>query len=407
MLRSLFAGTLVIAVMLGSPPAVAQRGPASVVVAQAEMREIAETTPIIAQMVGTVEAEVATRAAGVVDEVLFEVGERVTAGQELARLDDRTFAIQLQNIEAALEAARAGVAVAEARVTLTEQALNRQVQLRDSNAFSRGAYEDLEATLVERNSELARARAQVAVAEAELARAELEMSHTITRAPFDGVVVMRMAQPGQYILLGQAVGTLLDIERLEIEADVPAELIAGLMPGREVGVLTPGGNRLTAWVRVLLPTEAVSTRTQPVRFTVDLTEFEPYELADGRSVTLELPVSAPRSALMLPKDALVQAANGWRVFVARDGKATPHIVTLGQSDGDRIEVLSGVAAGDYVVVRGNERLRPGQEITPRRADGTELVADPAPAPAEPDPIAPPAVESGTAGAATRPATTGG
>ncbi|MDG1168163.1 MAG: efflux RND transporter periplasmic adaptor subunit, partial [Sulfitobacter sp.] len=79
-------------------------------------------------------------------------------------------------------------------------------------------------------------------------------------------------------------------------------------------------------------------------------------------LTVQVPVGAARDVLSVPKDALVQARGGWSVFVAEQDKAQPRPVTLGVPLGDRYEVLDGLQEGDLVVVRGNERLRPGQDI---------------------------------------------
>ena len=87
-------------------------------------------------------------------------------------------------------------------------------------------------------------------------------------------------------------------------------------------------------------------------------------LAIGQSITVSIPISAPRDVVSVPKDALVQARGGWTVFVNADGKAQPRPVEIGVALGDRFEVLNGLEEGDVVVVRGNERLRPGQDIAP-------------------------------------------
>jgi multidrug efflux pump subunit AcrA (membrane-fusion protein) len=79
-------------------------------------------------------------------------------------------------------------------------------------------------------------------------------------------------------------------------------------------------------------------------------------------VTLNIPVSAPREVVSVPKDALVQGSGGWMVFVNVEGKAQPRPVDIGAALAGGFEVLSGLAPGEEVVVRGNERLRPGQDI---------------------------------------------
>jgi len=90
-------------------------------------------------------------------------------------------------------------------------------------------------------------------------------------------------------------------------------------------------------------------------------------IAIGQSITVNIPISDPRDVLSVPKDALVQARGGWTVFVSEEGVAQPRTVQIGVALGDRFEVLDGLEEGDVVVTRGNERLRPGQEIVPMNA----------------------------------------
>ena len=278
--------------------------------------------------------------------------------------------IEQRSAQAALDTARAGVAAAEASLALAEQGLSRQSRLQGSTAFSRAQFEDLVQETARARGELARATAQFGMAEATMSMMAFNLENTVIRAPFSGVVTERIAQPGQYLRVGDPVARLLDADRLEIEADAPTELTSGLPPGKEVRVLLGPDVEATATVRVVLPIETVATRTRPVRFTADLSGVDPLRIAVGKSVTLQIPVSAPREAILVSKDALVQArGGGWSVFVVDEGKATPRGVTLGVAAGGLIEVLSGLDVGDEVVVRGNERLRPGQDVAPRQAAG--------------------------------------
>ncbi|MBT8476037.1 MAG: efflux RND transporter periplasmic adaptor subunit, partial [Alphaproteobacteria bacterium] len=86
--------------------------------------------------------------------------------------------------------------------------------------------------------------------------------------------------------------------------------------------------------------------------------------AVGQSVTVDIPVSQARDVIAVPKDALVQASGGWTVFVAEDGMAQPRSIQIGIAMDAWFEVIDGLAPGDVVIVRGNERLRPGQPIEP-------------------------------------------
>lgn len=387
-------------------PAVAQQRAASVLAERVELREITDTTPVLAQLVATTEAEVATRTAGIVADVLFRVGDRVQAGQPLVELDRDLIEIRRRTAAAALEASMAGVAVAEAQLRLAQQAFERTSQLRGSTAFSKGQFDDLEQSAAQAQSELARAGAMVARAEAELARADYDLRHATIRAPFAGVVIGREAQPGSYIDLGEHVATLIDAASLEIEANMPVKFVDALDEGRRLEAHFSDGQPTVAEVRSLLPVETATTRTRPVRLSFEASTLEDTRLAEGKSVTLYVPVSAPRRALTVPKDALVQSRGGWTVFAVEEGAATPRRVEIGGPLGDRMEVVSGLLPGEVVVVRGNERLRPGQPVEARLrepAPVAEPETPPAPSPeadAETDPE-----RSGAAEAAAVPART--
>lgn len=350
-----------------SAPVAAQSQAAVVLVERVEVREIKDTRPVIAQLTGTLEASVASRSAGVAEVVLFDVGDRVEEGQELVRLDNSLAMIAQRTAEAALATAAAGVAVAEARLKRAEQAFARQSRLQGSTAFSRGIYEDLEAELSEAQSEITRATAQVGESQAAMARAEYDLTHSRIRAPFTGVVVERDAQPGQYLALGDPVATVLDTARMEIAADIPVEMVPAMARGARISASMAGAEGLVAVVRTVLPRQNVSTQTREVRLSVDLSALPAEMLADGKSVVLQVPVTAPREAPTVPKDALVEHRGGWIVYVVEDGAAQRRSVSLGLPNGDRIEVLDGLSPGETVVVRGNERLREGQPVVPRVA----------------------------------------
>ncbi len=373
MYRNFIFGLLCLGLVLAPIPAEAQRRAAGVLVDVVDEREISDTQTVIGQLVATRRAAVATRIAGVIEGVSFNVGDRVRKGQVLVTLDKSRIAIERRAAEAAVGVARAGIQIAEAKLKLAEQAFQRQAALRKSTAFSRSRYDDLKQTAVQSRSERARAEAQLQTARSSLDRTEYELLHAVIKAPFDGIIIARQAQPGQYMNQGGTVATLLDISNLEVEADVPSEIANGLSIGTTVSAVFGGGSRHKVSVRTIVPVQNVSTRTRPVRFVAKLNKLSGSHIAIGSTVSLNMPVSAPRTAVSVPKDALLQGRGGWIVYVVVDNKAQPRPVELGQSVHDRIEIKSGLKAGDVVVVRGNERLRPGQLVKPRQvgAGGTK------------------------------------
>ena len=344
-----------------SSPSLAQGGPSAVVTERVEMRSLAETRPIFGEVVAQRDSAIAARVAGIVDELQVLVGDEVEPGDVLAVLDRQLIAIELAQAEASLEEAQAGIEVAQARATRAEDVFDRTFALRDSAAFSEARLEDTRGAFSEARGQLAEARARRLNAEAALERARYNMDRAEITAPFRGIVLAVETDLGQFISAGAPVVRLLDTTTLEIEANVPAQYIDSLSEGLELNGQTEEGTDIPLTVRAILPTEFAATRTRPVRFSADLQALE-RAVAVGQSITVSVPTAEPREALSVPKDALTQSANGWSVFVNEDGVANPRTVQIGAAMGDRFEVLSGLDEGDEVVVRGNERLFPGQSI---------------------------------------------
>ncbi|WP_295313386.1 efflux RND transporter periplasmic adaptor subunit [Roseobacter sp.] len=358
-----FAISAMLILAAGASPALAQGRAAAVGVETVETRSIAETIPLFAKVVTSREGTIASRIAGTIDRVLVLEGVLVAQGEVLAELDTELLSILNRQAEARRAEASAGVATAEARTERALNALNRIEGLRDTTSFSTSRFDEAQGNYFEAQGQLAEAEARVQSAEAALAETRYQLERARITAPFTGIVLDVHTNPGEFISSGAPVVSLLDISALEVEASVPARYISVLKTGLAVKGTTETGEELDMTVRVLLPVEDPSTRTRPVRFTSPRL-LEMPGTAIGQSLTVSIPISKPRDVLSVPKDALVQARGGWTVFVSEDGKAQPRMVQIGVALGDRFEVLDGLAEGDVVVTRGNERLRPGQDIAP-------------------------------------------
>ena len=358
-----FAFILALSVSLGAGSAQAQGRAASVGVETVEMQSIAETVPVFAEVVTAREGIIASRIAGTVEKVVVLEGAEVEKGEVLAILDTELLEILVRQAEARISEVRAGITTANARVGRATNALNRIEGLRNTTSFSTSRFDEAQSDYFEAKGLQAEAEARVKSAEAALAQARYQLDRATITAPYSGIVLDVSTNPGEFIGSGAPVVTLVDTQSFEVEASVPAKYISVIKPGLSVAGTTENGEDLMLEVRVLLPVEDPATRTRPVRFTSDaLSELE--SLAIGQSLTVMVPISAPREVLSVPKDALVQARGGWTVFVAEEGKAQPRPVQIGVALGDRFEVLDGLSEGDVVVTRGNERLRPGQDIAP-------------------------------------------
>ncbi len=361
-IRAISVAAIVLAAALSAPMVRAQGKAERVEVDAVIVEPLTQTVPALGRFVARQSGPVAALVGGPVDEVLVEVGDRVAKGDVLARLSTDVSAgnrnlraAELREKEAALETARA-----QARLASLE--LQRLENLKQSAAFSQARYEDKAAEVARYRSEVAEAEAAVVRAGANLALAELDLARAAIPAPYNGVVVARHVTEGAHVNTGAPVVSLVNDESLEIEADVSAQRLGGLVPGREVGIRLDDGRQFSATIRSLIPSENPLTRTRPVRFKPNIDGADALRLATDQSVTVLLPVGEPRPVVSVHKDAVIARGTGYIVFVVVGGKAEPRAVRLGEAAGVRMEVLSGLVPGDLAVVRGNERLLPGQPV---------------------------------------------
>jgi RND family efflux transporter MFP subunit len=270
--------------------------------------------------------------------------------------------------ERALKAAEltefnASIETAGAQLALANQELERLERLRRSAAFSVAKYQDKLRDVERFKSALAEARAKADQAKAQLRMADINLHNAQIRAPFDGVITQRHVDVGNYVSVGNKVITVLNDESLEVEAEVPANRLGGLGPQVEIEARSEFGAPFKATVRAIVPEENALARTWLVRFTPRFTA-DNKNIAANQSVILHIPAGAPRIAITVHKDAITQR-RGQRVVFVADGeqkKVSMRPVDLGDAFGARFEVLAGLRPGDKVVVKGNERLRAGQEI---------------------------------------------
>lgn len=333
---------------------------------QVKTEVLNQTSPVIGRLIATRAGVVAARISGPIKEMKVRVGDRVEQGDVIAYLVDNSLDWRYQLTKAETSEAKAATNKAKSLFELRSQELRRLKGLKKSAAFSQARLED-------KNLEVASARSAVAETQASLIRsqanqklAEINLYNAKIRAPFPGIVSKRHIDVGAYVNIGSAVVDLIDDQNLEIEASVPAKRIGGLIPGTNISFQlgTENGENQTTLpsrVRAVVPDENPLTRTRTVRFTINLRAQERH-LAANQSVVLAIPVGKKHDVVTVHKDAVINRKGKNIVFVVKDGTANIRTIRLGESISTRFVVQNGLQDGDLVVVRGNERLRPGQKV---------------------------------------------
>lgn len=337
----------------GGPP------PASVIVDDVVEQTVGQTTPVVGRFVVRQSGPVAARIGGSVVEMDASVGDRVTQGALIAVLDRDRLALERERIDAIVTQQRANLTAARADLEKRRNELKRLEGIRKSAAFSQARYDDMVQDVASQTGQVAETRAQLVQAETQLKRAERDLADAEIRAPFPGVISETHTEVGSYVSIGSPVVTIINDTALDIEADVPASRLGGVTPGTVVSIRLDNDAQIQATVRAVVPSENPRTRTRPVRFTPQLGDGT---YADNQSVTVLIPVGDARTAVTVAKDAVIERNGSMSVFVVRNGAAAPVPVTVGDGVGNRFVVMSGLSAGDKVVVQGNEGLRPGQRL---------------------------------------------
>lgn len=317
-------------------------GPALVRVAVASIKPVSSVTLVPGTVISRHDARLAAEVEGRLTEVA-DVGTRVTRGDVVARIEDVALRLRVSELEAQ-------VARAEARLAFLESEEKRFERLAQSNL---AAITQLEQTQADRGV----ARGDLKVAQAQLEQAADRLARASLRAPFDGIVVERLMTPGERALEGSNVVRLVDQDDLEVRARAPLEYFGFVEPGQLLD-LSANGSTVLGRVRTVVAVGDQQTHQFELRLDLDGTPFPV-----GQTLRVAIPTADRRDALTVPRDALVLRPEGQSIFVVdANSQARQVPVTVGVGQGEDIEILGAVQPGDRVVIRGNERLQPGQTV---------------------------------------------
>ena len=324
-------------------------------------QEFTQTVPILGRLVAKQSGTVASRTSGAVEKILVRVGDRVTKGQLIAVVDSEPLKLQKRLAEVQRAEAETRIATARAQLALASQEVKRLSTLESSAAVSKAALDDANQEQKIAFAKVREAEAAMNSSEASIRVADLELGYADIKAPFDGTVTAKLTEVGSYLQRGQSVVQLISDQRLELEADIPGNRLAGLTAGRKIDISFEDGSQHSATVRAIVPEENPKTRTRRVRFDLDLAP-RALTLAVQQSVTLHVPAGTSRQIRSVHKDAIIRQGPGSIVYVIEDNIARLRPVEIGAAIGPRLEVLQGLEVGERVVVRGNERLIPDQTV---------------------------------------------
>jgi len=366
-----------------------------VTTAAAIKRDLPRFFEATGSLAGDQQTDVAPQTSGKVVAVGVDIGSHVQRGQMLVRLDDAELKLRVDQAVAQVGQAKAAVKQAEekiglrpgqtfdpnrvaevaaAKVTfdLAEKNLRRAEKLIESGDVSRSFYDDqrarrdqlkeqYEVALAQARQNYAAvevARTNVANAEAQLALARKNLSYANIPAPIDGYVSERTADLGEYVSPQQKVATIVRTNPLRIRIDIPEQAIPEVRVGQAVSVTTSAwpDKNFAGRVARIAPNVSATSRTLTVEAEI---ENSGGALKPGQFATVRILQERAEPAVLVPARAVVTEAGVSRLFVIKDGHAEQRLVQTGQTEGDLIEIKSGVAADEQVATSNIEQLSDG------------------------------------------------
>jgi RND family efflux transporter MFP subunit len=286
---------------------------------------------------------------------VLEPGTEVATGEVIALLDQKPILLRKSELEHLTERERVNS-------NYLDKDLARLQRLRkDSNASERQVDEgeslrDI-SRLVQRS-----VQAKIDQVDDELRRSQLV-------APFAGVIAQRKKRGGEYARLGDEIVRLVDLDNLELRFQIPVAYLGRIATGETVSFNAQSGPlsgakaaTTTAKVRTVIPAANPSSQTFEVR--ADIESISPSEVIAGQLVNVSVSMSATKSSIQIPRDAIVLRAEGNYVFrISHDNVAQKVMVEVGEGSREWVSVKGKLSEGDSVAVRGVERLQDGQQVS--------------------------------------------
>lgn len=330
---------------------------------------------ITARRIATVSAKIT----GKVEDVLIEEGQHVEEGQVLARLEVTDAQAQRALSASQLAAAQSQVAQVRAQLQLAEKTLARSRELAERRLVPQQQLDQAQSEHDALRAAVASAQRQVDVARDALAVADIGIDNTIVRAPFAGIVTAKAAQPGEIVspisagggFTRTGIGTIVDMDSLEIQVDVNEAFIGRVSAGQPVeAVLNAYPDwRIPAEVIAIIPTADRSRATVRVRVALKLKDprIVPdmgvrVSFLDSDDAASDSTASEAASGVLVPAEALVSRDGRDLVFVLQDGRARSTQVQVGERRGANARIASGLAIGERVILSPPDTLDDGDAV---------------------------------------------
>jgi RND family efflux transporter MFP subunit len=322
-------------------PKKTKRPPLLVTTVEVEEGAVQAMTDLVGTTYFARVSEVATDLEGLVTEISFDEGNAVRRGDVLVVLDS-------QLLDAEIAAAQATLEQNDVDLQNARRDLERVEGLYKNGAISETDYDTYLAQKL-------RLEKLAAVLEAKRDKLLISKAKKNIRAPYSGIVVQQNTELGEWVAKGGRVAVIADNSAIEVEVDVPMEILENLEKGREVGILINGREYVGTFINYI-PRGDIATRTFTARFSLP----DANGIIEGQEALVSLPKGGETSGFVVPRDAVVDKYGKTMVFRVEDGKAVEVQVQVAGYVGLQAVVTSAdLASGQKIVVKGAKRVEDG------------------------------------------------
>lgn len=345
------------------------RLPMTVELAPVKRASMSESLSVVGNLIGAATVEAVPKVAGRIEAVYVRLGDRVSRGQRLAKVEDREIIEQVRQAQASFDVSAATVRQREADLKLAQTNLDRSRSLFDRQLIPRQTFDDTDARYQAALASLDLARAQYSQAQARLDELKLNLANTNISSPVAGFVGKRVLDPGAWVTPNSTFISVVDIGVVRMVANIVEKDLRRINPGMKADVSVDAfpGEKFEGRIAHVAPVLDPATRTAQIEIEVQNSTFR---LKPGMYAKVDFIVEHRDNTLTVPANAVVDLNGKKGVFLPDETDvARFKAVEIGMSQPDMVEIVNGLAEGTRVVTTGAAALREGDRIVLLGAGG--------------------------------------
>ena len=339
-----------------------RQGPMTVEIGTVTRATIQQELTVVGNLIGESTVSVAPRAAGRLQDVTVRLGDRVSRGQRIAKIEDFELVEQIKQQEAAQDVSQATIRQRETDLALAKTGLERSMNLFEKKLIAKQVLDDSESRHQSAQAQVDLARAQAQQSRARLDELKINLGNTVITSPVNGFISRRLVDPGASVGQNAPIVEVVDISRVRLIANVVEKDLKQLQSGdvTRVEVDAFPGETFMGRIARVSPVLDPATRTAPIEVEIPNPS---YRLKPGMYARVGITLDTTKDALVVPANALVDLGGRRGVFQPLSETAVFRAVQVGNEQGKLVEILGGLTEGQEVITTGAGQLRDGDRIT--------------------------------------------